>query len=75
MCLGSSDGEQTYPELLFPPAWHGGITGSLSMLGVLLVPFGAAAHCFLCFVYVIWSFLIFLHFSAPFFLDLFPGTS
>ena len=75
VCLGSGDREQTYTVLWYIPAGHRGITDSMSMLVVLLVPFGAAAHCFLCFVCAVGGFLIFLEFSAPVFLDLFPWTS
>ena len=45
VCLGSGDGEQTYPALWFLPVWHGGIPDSLLLLFVLFVPVGAAARC------------------------------
>ena len=38
VCLGSGDGELTYPGLWFLPIWHGCILDSLLWLIVLFVP-------------------------------------
>ena len=77
VCLGSGDGEQTYPGLWFLPVWHGSIPDSL-LLVLLFVPVGAAARCCfpLCFVALaVGGFLVFLMFCVPFFSDLCPWTS
>ena len=65
VCLGSSDGEQTYPGLWFPPVWHRGIPDFLLLLFVLFVPVGAAARCCFPFAFVglaVGGFLVFLAF-------------
>ena len=81
VCLGSGDGEQTYPGLWFLPVWHGGMPDSLSLLFVLFVPVGAAARCCFPFAFVglaVGGFLVFLVFvPLPFriyFLGLLKST-
>ena len=76
VCLGSGDREQTYPGLWFLPVWHKGIKDSVLLLVVLLVPLGAAAHCFLCFCVCCRVVSLFsLRFVHLFFSYLFPCTS
>ena len=75
--LGPDDREQTYPGLWFLPVWHEGIPDSMLLLLDLLVPLSRRSLLYsLAFVgLAVGVSIVFLEFSATFFLDPFPCTS